>query len=126
VSLQSDHLKKRTLAFAVQILRVVDNLPRTPACQAIGRQLARSGAAVGANYRAACSARSRREFIAKLGVVVEEAEESVYWLDVISAAGMARVSGMESLRTEAAEILAIFAKSIGTARANANLANSDR
>ena len=119
MSAQSDHLKKRTLAFAVHVLRLVDNLPRTSAGQAVGRQLARSGASIGSNYRAACSARSRREFIAKLGVVVEEAEESVYWLDVILETRMGDVKAVQPLRIEAAEMLAIFARSVTTARANA-------
>ena len=98
------------------MLRFVDSLSHTLVGQTIGRQLARSGPAIGSNYRASCSARSRAEFIAKLGVVVEEAEESVYWLDLILKAQIVDEGRVQALRQEAAGLLAIFARSIGTAR----------
>src|SRR5438034_7135754 len=98
VSSQSDQLKQRTLTFGVDVLRLVDDLPRTLAGQTIGRQLARSGPAIGSNYRATCSARSRMEFIARLGIVVEEAEESVYWLDLILNAQMMDERRVQPLR----------------------------
>ena len=77
-------LLQRTKQFALRVLKLVDHLPTSAAGRAIGNQLVRSGTSVGANYRAACRARSRAEFAAKIGVVAEEADESVYWLELIS------------------------------------------
>jgi len=76
-------LLARTKAFALRSLRLVDSLPRSPSGRAIANQLVRSATSVGANYRAACRSRSRAEFTARLGVVAEEADESVYWLELI-------------------------------------------
>ena len=75
----SETLKERTIVFAINVLRLIDKFPVTPGAKVIAYQLAKCSTSVGANYRAACNARSRAEFIAKLGIVVEEAEESVYW-----------------------------------------------
>jgi four helix bundle protein len=90
-------------------------IPHTTAV--VAHQLAKSATSVGANYRAACSARSKPEFVAKLRIVVEEAEESVYWLDVIDRSHWQALD-VRSLRSEATELLAIFASSLRTARAN--------
>jgi four helix bundle protein len=81
--MNADDLKKRTKQFALRVLKLVAALPQTVAGRAIGGQLARAGTSVGANYRAACRGRSRAEFIAKLGTVEEEADESAYWMEVI-------------------------------------------
>lgn len=78
-----EDLKERTKKFALRILNVVDALPNTIKGRAVGRQIVRCGTSVGANYRAACRARSRAEFIAKLGTVIEEADESAFWLELI-------------------------------------------
>ena len=78
-----DDLKKRTKRFALRVLKLVAALPRTIAGRTIGNQLARSGTSVPANYRAACRARSKAEFISKLGIVEEEADESAFWLEMI-------------------------------------------
>jgi four helix bundle protein len=86
----------------------------------MGRQLLRAGISVGANYRAACRGRSRREFIAKLGVAVEEADETVFWLELIEATGTRGTDDLKALRMEAQEILAILARSQRTARENAS------
>jgi four helix bundle protein len=118
VSLQSEQLKARSMAFAVAILRMIDDLPRRPGPDVIARQIAKSATSTAANYRAACTARSRYEFIAKLGIAVEEADETEYWLDVICNARLVQLPLLEPLRTEAAELRAIFAKSLGTARSN--------
>src|SRR5215470_6949542 len=83
MSVQSEELKERTIVFAINVLDLVDKLPQTPRGKVIAYQLAKCGTSVGANYFASCNARSRREFIAKLGTVVEESEESVYWLVII-------------------------------------------
>ena len=83
----------------------------------IGRQLLRSGTAVAANYRAVCRARSKAEFVAKIGVVVEEADETVFWLEMLAEAGIMRAERMDPLVKEANELLAILAASQRTARA---------
>ncbi len=106
-----EQLKGRTKAFSLRILRLCDALPRTPSGRAIANQLVRSGMSVGANYRAVCRSRSRAEFIAKIGVVVEEADETVFWLDLLADSGMVKLSRLDPLRTEASELLAIFSAS---------------
>ena len=110
------------MSFAVRILRLIDTFPRTPATDVIARQLAKSSTSVGANYRAACNARSKPEFIAKLQIVVEEAEESVYWLDVIDRTKQLPAADSK-VHAEATELLAIFARSLHTARLNLRHAN---
>ena len=116
---QTEQLKERTMQFAVDVLRLINTLPRSIAAEVIGRQLAKSATSVTANYRATCNARSRAEFIARLGIVVEEADESVCWLDLSIRARIVSVEAAP-LRNEAVELRSIFAKSLGTARANAH------
>jgi four helix bundle protein len=101
-------LLARTKAFGLRVLRLVDHLPRTTSGRAIGNQLVRSGTAVGANYRAACRSRSRAEFAAKLGVVAEEADETVYWLELIREGGLVPATKLTELLEEADELTAIF------------------
>ena len=109
-------LKARTKRFGVQVIGLVDSLPRTAAGRAIGNQLIRSGTSVGANYRAACRGRSKAEFIAKLGVVIEEADESAFWLELIVESGLLEPEKVSSLHHEAEELTAIFAASVRTAK----------
>jgi len=115
----SEALKERTMLFAMNVLRLIDRFPETPGAKVIAYQLAKCSTSVGANYRSSCNARSRAEFIAKLGTVVEEAEESVYWLDIINRLQL--VPGLEpkNLLQESIELRAIFSRSLGTARFNA-------
>jgi four helix bundle protein len=94
----------RTKAFGLRILKLVDHLPRTTAGRAIGNQLVRSGTSVGANYRAACRSRSRAEFAAKLGVVAEEADETVYWLELIREGKLVSENRLADLLQEADEL----------------------
>jgi four helix bundle protein len=82
----------------------------------IGKQLLRSGTSVGANYRAACRARSKAEFIAKVGIVLEEADETVFWLELLLESGIARSPQLEDLTQEANELTAIFVTSLRTAK----------
>jgi len=110
------NLKERTKAFALEVIALVEDLPRGRSADAIGNQLIRSGASVGANYRAACRARSKREFLAKLGVVQEEADESQFWLDLVIARGLADTDRVMRLREEARQLVAIVIASIRTAR----------
>ena len=110
------NLKDRTKAFALEVVALVEELPRGRSADAIGNQLLRSGTSVGANYRAACHARSRREFVAKLGIVEEEADESQFWMDLIIARGWADTDRVTKLRDEARQLVAIIVTSIRTAR----------
>ena len=114
---RAEALKARTKTFAIDTLLFVKTLSRDDPDASIGRQLARAGTSVGANYRAACRARSRAEFAAKIGVVLEEADESLFWLEVISEAEMpCAKAAWRRLVTEAGELTAIFAASSITAR----------
>lgn len=106
-----DDLKKRTKQFALRILKLVAALPRTIAGRTIGGQLARSGTSVAANYRAACRARSKAEFISRLGVVEEEADESALWLELIMEDELMKKGLVEPLWIEADEIVAIMTSS---------------
>ena len=102
-------LQHRTRQFALRILKLVDALPNTAAGRAISSQLVRSAMSVGANYRAACRSRSRVEFAAKLGTVLKEADESLYWLEMIRDAKMLPESRISLLLREADELTAIVA-----------------
>jgi four helix bundle protein len=124
MSSQSEQLKTRTMAFAIKALQLVDKIPNTHGGQVVGRQLAKSATSVGANYRACCNARSRIEFIAKLGVVVEEIDESVYWLELLSNRSVSQPGEVAPVLTEARELRAIFAKALGTARTNFKMTRS--
>ena len=114
-------LLTRTKAFALRILKLVDHLPRTTSGRAIGNQLVRSGTSVGANYRAACRARSRAEFAANLGTVLEEADESLYWLELISEGKLIAESKLSLLLKEAAELTAILAAGRKSVAAKSNI-----
>jgi four helix bundle protein len=114
-----DDLRTRTKSFAFDIIDLVKVLPRNIATDAIARQLIRAGTGVCANHRAAGRARSRKEFIAKLGVVVEEADEAELWLDALLKCGLAPAAAIEPLYREACELRAIFVQSLQTARRRA-------
>jgi four helix bundle protein len=107
----SDELKRRTKEFALRILKLVAALPNTIQGRAIAGQLVRAGTAVAANYRAACRGRSKAEFIAKLGTVEEEADESAFWMELIIESGLLKQRVVESLLTEANELTKIMARS---------------
>lgn len=109
-------LKQRTKQFALRVIRLVEALPATGVGRALGNQLVRSATSVGANYRAACRGRSRAEFVAKLGVVEEEVDESAYWMELITESNLLPATRVQSLLQEADELTAIFAASIRSAR----------
>jgi four helix bundle protein len=111
-------LLRRTKTFALRSLRLVDHLPRTMSGRTIGNQLVRSATSVGANYRAACRSRSRAEFAAKIGVVAEEADESVYWLELISEGKLLPEAKVTDLLEEANELTAIFTSARRTSTQN--------
>jgi four helix bundle protein len=99
----TDELKQRTKSFAVRVTRLVDALPSTVKGRAIANQIIRSATSVAANYRAACCARARAEFIAKIGVVKEEADETAFWLELIVDTDVCGQSQTEPLLNEAGE-----------------------
>ncbi len=109
-------LVQRAKTFALDIIRLSTQLPKTSEARVLGRQIIRSGTSVAANYRAACRARSRAEFIAKLGTVVEEADETVFWLELLIESGISHEDRTVGLLREAKELLAIFSASRRTAK----------
>jgi four helix bundle protein len=109
-------LQARTKAFALRVIKLVDTLPRSTAGQVVGRQLLRSATSVGANYRAACRAQSHAEFAAKLSVVVEEADESLYWLELLHESNLIKPERLSDLLNEANEIVAISVAARKTAK----------
>jgi len=113
-------LKQRTKTFALRIIRLVEALPSSIVGRTIANQLVRSGTSVAANYRAACRGRSKAEFIAKLGTVVEEADETAFWLELIVDSGLQPHAKIAPLLTEADELTAIFVASCRSARASSN------
>lgn len=110
-------LKARTMKFALRVLEVVDALPQGTKGWAIGRQLCRSGTSVAANYRAAARAKSPADFVHKLGIVEEETDETMFWLELIVADGLLPSQRLQPLIDEADELLAITVSSIKTAKA---------
>jgi len=114
--MNKDELLQRTKKFGLRVLKLVRALPKDVVGRALANQLVRSGTGVGANYRAACRARSKAEFRAKLGIALEEADESAFWIELIIEDGMIAKSRIEPLRTEADELCAIFYRSINSSR----------
>ena len=105
---KSAELQQRTKDFALRVLKLIEHLPNTIGGRVLANQLARSATSVGANYRAACRARSRAEFASKLGTVAEEADESLYWLELIQVGDFVPEKRIASLVSEADELTAIF------------------
>ncbi len=109
-------LKERTKPFAIQVIKLIEELPKSRIADILGTQLLRAGTSVGANYRAACRARSKADFIAKMGIVEEEADEARYWLELLVEAAVVIPVRVQSLLEECDEILAMTVASIRTAR----------
>jgi four helix bundle protein len=114
----ADELKLRTKQFALRVIRLVGALPKTIEGRAIANQLVRCGTSVVANYRAACRARSRIEFVAKMGVVLEEADETQLWLELIIESKLLSLKRVQPLLVEANELVAIFVVSGKSASTN--------
>ena len=114
--MNAEELKERTKHFALRILKLVSALPNNVQGRAVGGQLVRCGTSVASNYRAACRGRSKAEFIAKLGVVEEEADESAFWLELIIEASMLNAKLVQPLLDEANELTRIMASSRLTAK----------
>src|ERR1700759_4449965 len=104
--------------FAVRIVRLFQALPKTTEAQVMGKQLLRCGTSVAANYRAVCRARSKAEFIARIGIVAEEADESVLWIELLEETGTLSSEKLKELTKEARELAAIFSASQKTAKGN--------
>jgi four helix bundle protein len=111
-------LKKRTQAFALRILKLVDALPKTTAGRALASQIVRSGTSVAANYRAAWRAKSTADFIAKMGIVEEEADETLFWLELLDESELVTAAKLAAIKQEANELVGITVASIKTARRN--------
>ena len=109
-------LRKRTKCFALDVIEFFESLPRTETARVLGRQLLRAGTAVGANYRAACRAKSTADFISKLGNVEEEADESGYWLELLLDRNLGEAIQTKTLMAEADELVAITIASINPTR----------
>jgi four helix bundle protein len=116
LSSQSEQLRDRTKAFALRIVKLFRALPRAVEAQVIGKQLLRSGTSVAANYRAACRARSKAEFIAKIGIVLEEVDESALWIEMLIDAEILKKQRVDPLLNEARQLTAIFTASRQTAK----------
>src|SRR5580658_8764279 len=112
----SEALKLRTKNFALRVLRLYRSLPKSQEARILGTQLLRSSTSVGANYRAACRGRSRAEFIAKIGIVLEEADEAVFWLELFQEGNIFPAEKLCDLVREANELVAIFVTSLRTAK----------
>ncbi len=114
--MDAEEFRNRTKAFALRVVRLVEALPRLPTADVLGRQLIRCGTSVGANYRAACRARSPKDFVAKMAIVEEECDEAIYWMELIVEAGLMEDKRVTDLRKDANEILSMVVSSIKTAR----------
>src|SRR5437016_14353369 len=114
--MSTEDFRRRTFQFRIRVIRLTESLLKTDAARVIGKQLLRCATAVGANYRAAARARSRADFIAKMGIVEEECDESLYWLEMLVALRLISGGRSKNLRDEANEILSIVVASIKTAR----------
>ena len=105
------------MEFGLRVVHLVETLPKTQTAQVLGRQLLRSGTSAGANYRSAVRGKSRADFIAKMGIVEEECDEAIYWMEMLIEAGLVRRESLRDLVDEANQIVAITVSSIKTARA---------
>src|SRR5512140_3452973 len=111
----SDDLKERTKRYAIRVVQLVNGIPQSVAAQVILRQLIRSATSVGANYRAACRARSKAEFIAKLQITLEESDESLYWTELLKELRILSDIELDDLVAEGNELTAIFVTALKTA-----------
>jgi four helix bundle protein len=114
--MKSEEMKARTRAFALRVIRLAESLPNTPTAKVIRNQMLRCGPSVGANYRAACRAKSRPDFVSKMGTVEEEADETIYWMELLIDAEIVKRARIADLLDEADQILSIVISSIKTAK----------
>lgn len=115
-----EEMKARTKKFALRVIRLVESLPKTKTANVIGNQLIRSATSIGANYRAACRAKSTADFISKLSIVEEENDESIYWMELLIESETVKENLLQNLMSEADEILSIIVSSIKTLKEKRN------
>ena len=113
-------LEERTKNFAIRVLKMFKTLPRSPDAQVVGRQLLRSATSVAANYRSLNCSRSDKEFASKMNIVLEEADESKFWLELLAGGGIVRPSKLQELNSECVEFVAIFSAALRTTRQRMN------
>ena len=118
MSNEFNNLKTRTQKFAIEIINLIKKMDSSQSSKVISNQLLRAATSVGANYRAACRARSKADFISKINIVEEEADECIYWLELIEMAKILETKDLENLLKEASELTAIFTASGKTAKEN--------
>jgi len=118
--MDAEELKKRTKQLGLRIIKLIESLPSSKAANVIGNQLLRSGTSVGANYWSACRARSKPDFISKASISIEEADESLYWTEMLVEAEIMPKEKLAALMKETDEIVAILTASVKTARASIN------
>ena len=118
--MNAEDMKNRTRAFALRVIRLAESLPRTPTANVIRNQMLRCGSSVGANYRAACRAKSKPDFVSKMGIVEEEADETIYWMELLIDAEIVKKGRIADLMNEADEIVAIVVASIRTIKNSKN------
>ena len=111
-----EEMKKRTKSFALRTIRLVESIPNNRSANVIGRQLIKSGTSVGANYRSACRSRTDKDFLARMGIVEEEADESTYWMELLVESNLVKRELVMDLMNECEEILKMVVSSIRTAR----------
>jgi len=116
--MNSEELKKRTKNFALNIIKVVENFPKSTTGFVLGKQIVKSATSIGANYRSACRAKSKADFIAKISIVEEEADETLYWLELAGECGLIDAKNLKALLNEANELVAIFTSTRKTAKSN--------
>ena len=114
--MNQNYLKEKTKSFALEIIKLIESLPRGRTADVIGKQLLDAGTSVGANYRAACRARSPADFISKMGIVEEEADETIYWMELLIESGLVQKQDLTHLLDGANQILAMTVSSIKTAK----------
>ena len=114
--MNNDNLKQRTKRFAMDVIKLIESLPSGRTCDVLGKQLLRSGTSVGANYRAVCRAKSPADFIFKMGIVEEEADETSFWIELLCEAEKLNAEKAAGLLKESNELVAISVASIRTAK----------
>ena len=113
-------LKERTKKFSIEIVALVASLPKDDVARTLGRQILRSGTSVGANYRAACRSKSKADFVNKIAIVIEEADETQFWLELMVEAKVIKRNAAAKLWKEANELISIMIASSKTAKSNKN------
>ena len=118
--MEKEEFLRRTRAFGLRVIRLVESLPKNQTAQILGRQLLRAATSVGANYRAAVRGKSRADFISKMGTVEEECDEAIYWMEMLIDAGSVKAALVAELMDEGNQVLSIVVASIKTARRRGN------